>query len=67
MTVKFSSEPDQVCCVERLDDDMIDDIFYQDEEIEEFRYFALMVECGLAEDDVRQPEVEPIASYHDAE
>ena len=60
MTVKFSAEPDEVCFVERIDDDMIDDLFYQDDEIGEFRYYAFMLECGIEEEDWSGPEVEPV-------
>ena len=51
MTVKFSEKPDQVCVVERIDDNMIDDLFYQDDEIGEFRNYAFMIECGIEEED----------------
>ena len=55
MTVRFSDKPDEVCVFEKIDEDMIVHLFYQDDEITEFRYHALMVECGLL-DEVEEEE-----------
>lgn len=46
--------------VPRLDDDQIDDLFYQEDEIGEMRHTAFMIECGLEEDPPDGPDVPPI-------
>ena len=61
MAVKFSNNPDSVCLVEPIDDELMGDLFYQDEEIEEFRMYAFMIECGVEEEDWSGPDVDPIA------
>jgi hypothetical protein len=46
--------------VPRIDDDQIDDLFYQEDEIGEMRHTAFMIECGLEEDPPDGPDVPPI-------
>jgi hypothetical protein len=47
--------------VPRLEDHLIDDLFYQDDEIREMRYTAFMVKCGLEEDPPDDgPDVSPL-------
>jgi hypothetical protein len=46
--------------IPRIDDELIDELFYQEDEIGEMRYFAFMIECGLEEDPPDGPDVEPI-------
>jgi len=46
--------------VERLEDHMIDELFYQEDEIGEMRHTAFMVECGLEEDPPDGPDVPPV-------
>jgi hypothetical protein len=46
--------------VPRLEDHLIDDLFYQDDEIGEMRYTAFMVKCGLEEDPPDGPDVAPL-------
>jgi len=46
--------------VPRLEDHLIDDLFYQEDEIGEFRHTAFMVECGLEEDPPDGPDVDPV-------
>jgi hypothetical protein len=46
--------------VPRLEDHLIDELFYQEDEIGEFRHTAFMVECGLEEDPPDGPDVAPV-------
>ena len=46
--------------VPRLEDELIDDLFYQEDEIGEMRHTAFMIECGLEEDPPDGPDVPPI-------
>lgn len=46
--------------VPRLENHEIDDLFYQDDEIGEFRHTAFMIECGLEEDPPDGPDVPPV-------
>lgn len=46
--------------VERLEDHLIDELFYQEDEIGEMRHTAFMVECGLEEDPPDGPDVPPV-------
>jgi hypothetical protein len=46
--------------VPRLEDHLIDELFYQEDEIGEFRHTAFMVECGLEEDPPDGPDVDPV-------
>jgi len=46
--------------VPRLEDHLIDELFYQEDEIGEFRHTAFMVECGLEEDPPDGPDVPPL-------
>jgi hypothetical protein len=46
--------------VPRLEDHLIDDLFYQEDEIGEMRHTAFMIECGLEEDPPDGPDVPPI-------
>jgi hypothetical protein len=46
--------------IPRLEYHLIDDLFYQDDEIGEMRHTAFMVECGLEEDPPDGPDVDPI-------
>ena len=46
--------------VPRLEDHLIDELFYQEDEIGEMRHTAFMVECGLEEDPPEGPDVQPV-------
>lgn len=46
--------------VPRLEDHLIDELFYQEDEIGEMRHTAFMVECGLEEDPPDGPDVDPV-------
>jgi hypothetical protein len=46
--------------VPRLEDHLIDDLFYQEDEIEEMRHTAFMVKCGLEEDPPDCPDAAPV-------
>jgi hypothetical protein len=46
--------------IPRLEDHLIDDLFYQEDEIGEMRHTAFMVECGLEEDPPDGPDVAPV-------
>ena len=46
--------------VPRLEDHLIDELFYQEDEIGEMRHTAFMVECGLEEDPPDGPDVPPV-------
>jgi len=46
--------------VPRLEDRLIDELFYQEDEIGEFRHTAFMIECGLEEDPPDGPDVPPV-------
>lgn len=46
--------------VPRLEDELIDDLFYQEDEIGEMRHSAFMIECGLEEDPPDGPDVPPV-------
>jgi hypothetical protein len=56
----FSDKPHQVFVVPRLEDHLIDELFYQEDEIGEMRHSAFMIECGLEEDPPDGPDVPPI-------
>jgi hypothetical protein len=58
--LRFSDAPPEVFVVPRLEDELIDELFYQEEEIGEMRYSAFMIECGLEEDPPDGPDVKPI-------
>eukprot|EP00529_Nitzschia_sp_RCC80_P010843 CAMPEP_0113448810 /NCGR_PEP_ID=MMETSP0014_2-20120614/4965_1 /TAXON_ID=2857 /ORGANISM="Nitzschia sp." /LENGTH=617 /DNA_ID=CAMNT_0000340047 /DNA_START=687 /DNA_END=2540 /DNA_ORIENTATION=- /assembly_acc=CAM_ASM_000159 len=49
-----------VFIVPRVEDELIDDLFYQEDEIGEMRHFAFMIECGLEEDPPDGPDVPPV-------
>lgn len=57
--LKFSDDI-KVHVVPRLEDSLIDDLFYQEEEIGEMRHSAFMIECGLEEDPPDGPDVPPV-------
>jgi len=46
--------------VPRIEDCLIDELFYQEDEIGEMRHTAFMVECGLEEDPPDGPDVPPV-------
>mmetsp|Transcript_45872 Transcript_45872/g.53042 ORF Transcript_45872/g.53042 Transcript_45872/m.53042 type:complete len:104 (+) Transcript_45872:146-457(+) len=46
--------------VPRLEDHLIDELFYQEDEIGEMRHTAFMVDCGLEEDPPDGPNVAPL-------
>ena len=46
--------------VPRLEDHLIDELFYQEDEIGEMRHTAFMVDCGLEEDPPDGPNVAPV-------
>jgi hypothetical protein len=46
--------------VPRLENDLIDELFYQEDEIGEMRHTAFMIECGLEEDPPDGPDVPPV-------
>ena len=46
--------------VPRLEDELIDELFYQEDEIGEMRHSAFMIECGLEEDPPDGPDVPPV-------
>lgn len=54
------SDKNEIYEIPRLEDELIDELFYQEDEIGEMRYSAFMVECGLEEDPPDGPDVEPI-------
>lgn len=56
----FTKEPPQVFEVPRLEDHLIDELFYQEDEIGEMRHTAFMIECGLEEDPPDGPDVPPV-------
>ena len=61
MRIRWSDElVTRVDIVPRLEDHLIDELFYQENEIGEMRHTAFMVECGLEEDPPDGPEIEPI-------
>jgi hypothetical protein len=49
-TISFSASSPQIILIPRLDDAVINDHFYQDEEIAEFRHEWFMEKCGLSTD-----------------
>jgi hypothetical protein len=59
--IRWSDEPDQFIIVPRIDNDQIDDLFYQEDEIGEFRHTAFMIECGLEEEDWDGPDITPMS------
>lgn len=59
-SMRFNEADPEVFVVPRLDDDLIDDLFYQEDEIGEMRHSAFMIECGLEEDPPDGPDVPPI-------
>eukprot|EP00538_Stauroneis_constricta_P006442 CAMPEP_0119552444 /NCGR_PEP_ID=MMETSP1352-20130426/5443_1 /TAXON_ID=265584 /ORGANISM="Stauroneis constricta, Strain CCMP1120" /LENGTH=693 /DNA_ID=CAMNT_0007598685 /DNA_START=584 /DNA_END=2665 /DNA_ORIENTATION=- len=58
--VSWDSRSPLVFEVPRIDDDQIDDLFYQEDEIGEMRHTAFMIECGLEEDPPDGPDIEPV-------
>eukprot|EP00934_Nitzschia_sp_Nitz4_P007025 Nitzschia sp. Nitz4//scaffold50_size126154//110963//112294//NITZ4_003703-RA/size126154-processed-gene-0.158-mRNA-1//1//CDS//3329553752//7015//frame0 len=56
----FSDDPPRVYEIPRLEDELIDDLFYQEDEIGEMRHTAFMIECGLEEDPPDGPDVPPV-------
>ena len=56
----FTDHPPQVFEIPRLEDHLIDELFYQEDEIGEMRHTAFMIECGLEEDPPDGPDVPPI-------
>ncbi len=56
----FSDDPPKVYEIPRLEDHLIDELFYQEDEIGEMRHTAFMIECGLEEDPPDGPDVPPI-------
>ena len=59
--LRFADELiDGVFIVPRVEDELIDDLFYQEDEIGEMRHFAFMIECGLEEDPPDGPDVPPV-------
>ena len=62
--ISFDESPSEVFIVPRLDDDQIDDLFYQEDEIGEMRHTAFMIECGLEEDPPDGPDVPPVPWKH---
>lgn len=56
----FSNDPPKVYEIPRLEDHLIDELFYQEDEIGEMRHAAFMIECGLEEDPPDGPDVPPI-------
>ncbi|KAL3910750.1 MAG: hypothetical protein SGARI_001972, partial [Bacillariaceae sp.] len=58
--LQFSLDNNQEFIVPRIDDDQIDDLFYQEDEIGEMRHSAFMIECGLEEDPPDGPDVPPV-------
>lgn len=54
------SDDIEVYVVPRLEDELIDDLFYQEDEIGEMRHTAFMIECGLEEDPPDGPDVPPV-------
>lgn len=58
--LRFSENEPQVFEVPRLEDELIDELFYQEDEIGEMRYFSFMIACGLEEDPPDGPDVEPV-------
>mmetsp|Transcript_15554 Transcript_15554/g.38371 ORF Transcript_15554/g.38371 Transcript_15554/m.38371 type:complete len:436 (+) Transcript_15554:426-1733(+) len=60
MGVTWNDAEPEVFEVPRIDDELIDDAFYQEDEIGEMRHTAFMIECGLEEDPPDGPDVPPI-------
>ncbi|KAL3937459.1 MAG: hypothetical protein SGBAC_007449 [Bacillariaceae sp.] len=61
MGLRFTEEPTTaVYEFEKMTWDEMDEIFYTDEEIGDFRHSAFMIECGLEEEDWSAPDVEPV-------
>ena len=62
MRIRWSDElVTRVDIIPRLEDHLIDELFYQEHEIGEMRQTAFMVECGLEEDPHDGPDmIEPI-------
>lgn len=60
MGVTWNEAEPEVFEVPRIDDELIDDAFYQEDEIGEMRHTAFMIECGLEEDPPDGPDVPPI-------
>jgi hypothetical protein len=56
----FTDQPPQVFEIPRLEDHLIDELFYQEDEIGEMRHTAFMIECGLEEDPPDGPDIPPI-------
>ena len=44
----------------RLEDKLIDELFYQDDEIDEMRHTAVMIKIGLEEDPPEGPDIPPL-------
>lgn len=60
MGVQWNEAEPEVFVVPRIEDKLIDDMFYQEDEIGEMRHTAFMIECGLEEDPPDGPDVPPI-------
>jgi hypothetical protein len=60
MVLRWSEDDHKVYVVPRLENEQIDDLFYQEDEIGEMRHSAFMIECGLEEDPPDGPDVPPI-------
>ena len=58
--LRFCDDPPRIYEVPRLEDNLIDELFYQEDEIGEMRHTAFMIECGLEEDPPDGPDVPPI-------
>jgi hypothetical protein len=57
--IRFSEDVKKFV-VPRVEEDQIDDLFYQEDEIGEMRHTAFMIECGLEEDPPDGPDIPPI-------
>ncbi|KAL3926990.1 MAG: hypothetical protein SGBAC_013260, partial [Bacillariaceae sp.] len=61
MGLRFTEDPTTaVYEFEKMTWDEMDEVFYTDEEIGDFRYSAFMINCGLEEEDWSTPDVEPV-------
>eukprot|EP00980_Cylindrotheca_fusiformis_P008273 scaffold1736_cov127-Cylindrotheca_fusiformis.AAC.87 len=58
--LRWNDADPQVFVVPRLEDEQIDELFYQEDEIGDMRHTAFMIECGLEEDPPDGPDVPPI-------
>ncbi|CAJ1932591.1 unnamed protein product [Cylindrotheca closterium] len=58
MGLRFADEPTTIE-FEKMTWEEMDEVFYTDDEIGDFRYSAFMINCGLEEEDWAVPDVEP--------